>query len=250
MSQRVVLMTDNCDIRIYGDRMLFNLKGRSVEDHEMGLRYAFDRLSQEQDRNSEAFLQTFVDVTHRDELDFFLRNGFFVHNIMLFMEADLERAGAVLRNRDEIDASGKILTGSDIKDTVIFEEYDHSADLSEYLEANALGFGEQDPEEMIREELSNPKAKIYVTRIKGKIASSVTVWETEPGIYSTENIFTVPEFREKHLASAMLKRTLMTLLVNGAKKVRLSVFGDDLEALGLYYGLGYELKAEKYELIF
>ncbi|MBP5152914.1 MAG: GNAT family N-acetyltransferase, partial [Lachnospiraceae bacterium] len=145
---------------------------------------------------------------------------------------------------------GNLLTGSDIEDPVLFEEYDINKGLTEYLAANAQGFGEQDPEEMIREELSNPGGRIYVARVKGRIAASVTVWEIEPRIFATENIFTVPEYRGRHLAREILKKVLMTISVNGAKTARLSVFGDDFEALGLYYGLGFELKAEKYELRF
>ena len=235
-------MTEHCNIRKYGDRLLFNLKGKAFKDFEKGMEEAFDCLSQYREKEPDACLQTFVDTGHRDELDFFLRNGFYINNTMLFMERKLRDFSA--------GSTDNLLTGSDIEDPVLFEEYDINKGLTEYLAANAQGFGEQDPEEMIREELSNPGARIYVARVKGRIAASVTVWEIEPRIFATENIFTVPEYRGRHLAREILKKVLMTISVNGAKTARLSVFGDDFEALGLYYGLGFELKAEKYELRF
>ena len=240
-------MKNEPEINIYGDAILFTLNGKTPPDFESGLKKCFDRYGQEKKRNPECFLRTFVDVSHVSALDFFLRNGFYINNTMLFMKRDLSDFLTGLSNTDKDRLKGPILTDLDIEEEVKVEEYRINSGLSEYLSANAEGFGEQDPENMIRDELAKPNSKIFVARLNGKIVSSVTVWQLDNGTFATENIFTVPKFRNRHIARELLKKTLLYLSEIG-KTARLSVFGDDFEAIGLYYSLGFELKEEKYEL--
>ncbi len=242
-------MKNEPQMSLYGDAILFTLKGKTPPDFESGLEKCFDRYSQEKKNNPRCFLRTFVDTRHVTALDFFLRNGFFISNTMLFMERDLGDFMTGLSNTDKDRLKGPILTDLDIEEEVIYEEYRVNTGLSEYLSANAEGFGGQDPENMIRDELNNPKSKIFVARLGGKIVSSVTVWEIEKGVFATENVFTIPKYRNRHIAREVIKKTLLYLSDIG-KTARLSVFGDDFEAIGLYYSLGFELKEEKYELRF
>lgn len=245
------------DIDLYGNAIRFFLKGNTIGDYEKGLEKVFDRLSQLAAKTPENggetgdedyYLQTFTNVMYRDELQFFLGHGFFIHNVMLFMELDIRQFAD--NNTELVNEAFKegiyMLEGSDAP--VYLESYDTSGDLSEYLKANALGFGEPDPVNQLKEELSYGNAAIYVARHRGKIVSSITVWDLDNETVATENIFTVPGYREKGLAGSLLARILLIKSVNGMKKARLSVFGDDYEAISLYYKLGFTLVSEKYEL--
>ncbi len=237
------------EVSVYGDAVRFTLRGNTLRDYEKGLEYTFDRLSQQPDGGDSHYLQTFVDVMYRDELEFFLQRGFFIRNVMLFMELDIPE---FLRRKTEL-VNGAFPDGYlDLPGgagRAVFETYDTS-DLSEYLDANELGFGERDPENQIKEELEFENSKIYVARLNGRIVSSVTVWDRGEGYIATENIFTVPDYRERGLALNMLIKVLSTRAVNGAVRASLTVFGDDYEAISLYYKLGFKLVAEKYELRF
>ncbi|MCR5277848.1 MAG: GNAT family N-acetyltransferase [Lachnospiraceae bacterium] len=221
------------DIDIYGQAIRFFLNGSTVYDLEEGMKEVFDCLGQQTktaENPEELYLQTFTNVMHRDELEFFLQRGFYINNVMLFMELDITEL-----SEDETDL-------------VNVEIYDVSKGFEEYLEANELGFGEQDPPNQIEEELSFPNAAIYVVREEGRIVSSVTVWDVDDDVLATENIFTIPEYRGRKLAWNLLKHILLTKRVKGYNKARLSVFGDDFEALSMYYKMGFTLTKEKYEL--
>ena len=126
--------------------------------------------------------------------------------------------------------------------------------LDEYLKANKAGFtggapggatqdagmpGGATSESTIREELSYKNSAIYVLRIDGKIVSSVTVWDHDDETVCTENIFTVPEYRNRHFATHVLKTALSDAMSRGMVKARLTVYtGNDIAVL-MYQKLGY-----------
>lgn len=182
----------------------------------------------------EAELQTFVNVRHETELEFFVSQGFFIVNTMLMMEKDLE---------EPVDQMSSKIPAE-------FKEYDFKAEgLKRYLKANKAGFdGIQDPEEQIIDQISQPHGTIHIAEKKGDILASVTTWDMGDGVFATENVFTVPKAREQGLAAALLTRVLELLKNKGAKRARLSVYGDDLPALLLYIKLGYHILDSNYEL--
>ncbi|MBR6004258.1 MAG: GNAT family N-acetyltransferase [Lachnospiraceae bacterium] len=169
--------------------------------------------------------KTFVDVKDIDKLNEFYKNGFYASGEMLVMEKTFvdKPEGYVEKFKDEM-----------------VEEYD-TENLTEYLNANAKGFTKQDPLEDILDQLSNPNSKIYVLRVKGKIAASVTVWDRDEETVSTENIFTVPKFRGKGYATRVLSEALCLARDRGMKKARLTVYANDTPAILMYLKFGYKI---------
>ena len=169
--------------------------------------------------------KTFVDVKDIDKLNEFYKNGFYASGEMLVMEKTFvdKPEGYVEKFKDEM-----------------VEEYD-TENLTEYLNANAKGFTKQDPLEDILDQLSNKNSKIYVLRVKGKIAASVTVWDRDEETVSTENIFTVPKFRGKGYATRVLSEALCLARDRGMKKARLTVYANDTPAILMYLKFGYKI---------
>lgn len=158
-----------------------------------------------------------------------LENGLVIVNTMLVMEAEISK---------ELCQAGAAISKAVCSAEAAIEKYD-TKDLSEYLEANFKGFGERSSEEQIREELANPHSAIYVIRKRNRIVSSVTMWQIDDETVAVENIFTIPSYRGRHYASYILNRVLDEALQKGYRRAKLTVYGDDTEAILMYYKLGF-----------
>lgn len=174
--------------------------------------------------------KAFADSKDFEKITAFLQNGLYISNTMLVMEHDLTRLCEV-EDEDKVSL------------------YD-TWDLTEYLTANGLGFGTSDPEEKVLEQLSNPNSNIYVLRVDGQVASSVTVWDYDEDTVATENIFTVPQFRENHYAWNLLNKVLWDIKARKKKKARLTVYGDDTVAIAMYLKMGYRLTGVLQEFMY
>ena len=60
-------------------------------------------------------------------------------------------------------------------------------------------------------------------------------------IEDAENIFTIPEYRRKHIASELINIAFDKLQKDGKKIATLTVIGDNKSAMQLYQKIGYEL---------
>lgn len=221
----------------YDEVLNLELKGTNLEDFEEGLNGAFEEYTELLDKGEDVRLQTFVASNHLAELEYFLLHGFYISNTMLTLKKELAEPVDVI----EADVPVEI------------EIYDAEREgLGEYLKANGQGFGKSDPEAMIREQLKLPNSRIYVARYRDRIVSSVTVWQSpeDETVYCTENIFTVPRYREKHIAGHLFTTILSELAGKGIKTARLTVYGDDSAAIAMYLGLDFSVEGSKYELMY
>lgn len=226
-------MSDYLEISRRGKILKFSLKGKTVPEFENGLQAAINTLYKFQEKEPDAELQTFVDVKHTDELSFFLERGFYIANTMLTMTSDLTKGWKVYAPDMPVNV----------------RKYDVlSEGMEKYLKANAQGFGEADPREMIDEQLSQPDGTIYVACDGDEIVSSITTWNISKDTIATENIFTIPKYREKHIAAHMLTKLMNEAATSGKKHAELTVFGDDLPAYTMYFKLGFEITGARYEL--
>lgn len=201
------------------------------EDFDNALNQAKTVLDEYEDKE----LQTFVNVRHEAELEFFISRGFYVANTMLIMEKDLE---------EDID-----YISSDVDVDINLVDINNKEEIHRYLRANKLGFdGVQDPEEQIIYQISQPNGAIYVAEIEGEIVSSVMVWDIDNKTAATENVFTVPQYRDKHIAGCLMTFVLSELKKRNISVARLSVYGDDMPAHRLYMNLGYHITDSNYEL--
>lgn len=164
-----------------------------------------------------------ADSTDLVKIEGFLKAGMYIYNTMLVMELDLSKLPIETGNRDAE------ITGL------------NTDDLTEYLTANAKGFGEEMPYETIAEELSNPGSAIYVIRRRRRIVSSVTIWDIDDNVMALENIFTVPAYRERGLSSKLVSFAIYEACRRGKRRIRLTVYGDDTEAIAMYYKFGFKV---------
>jgi len=152
-----------------------------------------------------------------------LKAGLYISNTMLVMEKE------IVKENDNLT-----------KEVNDIEHYD-TADMTEYLDANEKGFGVRASEEMLTEELSNPNSSIFIIRKRKKIVSSLTTWDIDDETVAVENIFTIPSYRNRHFASELLLHTLEEAGRRGMKRARLTVYGDDCEAIAMYHKLGFKI---------
>lgn len=77
------------------------------------------------------------------------------------------------------------------------------------------------------------------------LAASVLVfWDPGSSSGSTEYIFTLPAYRGKKLARALLAESLRYLKEHGLLQAQLEVKAENESALGVYLGMGYQVAAE------
>lgn len=164
--------------------------------------------------------RTFNEGKNLEGLNEYYTNGFYISATMLVME--LDSIGQNLGKYDSVSL------------------YDTS-DLSEYMKANAKGFGVADPIDRIEEELTYKNAGIYVLKEKGKIVSSVTVWDYDDETVSTENIFTIPKYRGKNYALRVFSHALSESYDRGMRRARLTVYSTDVPAIKMYMKFGFKI---------
>lgn len=164
--------------------------------------------------------RTFNEGRSLEELNDYYTNGFFISATMLIME--LDSIGQNLGKYDSVSI------------------YDTS-DLTEYMKANAKGFGVPDPIDRIEEELSYNSSGIYVLREKGKIVSSVTVWNHDEETVATENVFTVPKYRGHNYAFRVFSHALSEAYDRGMRRARLTVYSTDVPAIKMYLKFGFRI---------
>ena len=167
--------------------------------------------------------KTFIDVNDLDKINEFYRAGFYACDCMYIMEREQEPLSFF----------------NDIENPFV-SKLDKS-ELSLYIKANGKGFSTPDPIEKIESDLSKPNSAIYVYKVKGEIVSSVTVWDEGEDAVATENIFTVPKFRNRGYAQTTLQIALLDACKRGRLKARLTVYAGSLPAINMYYRFGYRI---------
>ncbi|MCR4924539.1 MAG: GNAT family N-acetyltransferase [Lachnospiraceae bacterium] len=163
-------------------------------------------------------------------LDYLLGKGFLVEDTMLVLEREL---------KDEIDKK------CTLNSIVNFGCYERDLDMDSYLQSNALGFGIADSRYDMLYRLDFCKARVYTAEEEGDIVAAITVWPltygTERRKYATENIFCIPSKRRRGITYSLLNHVLEEVAKEGAALASLNVYGNNSEAINLYFKSGYEV---------
>ena len=207
------------------------------------MRYRISTLHIQEKNNEHDVFRAFADANDRDKINGLINAGLVKTGMLVLMERDIDfftgfendsgnAPGIVAFNRFSDDAS----------DTARIELYEaDNCGLNEYLDANREGFAIGTSEATIREELSYKNAAIYVLRLDKKIVSSVTVWDHDDETAATENIFTLPKYRNRHFMTRILGTALADAKARGIKKARLTVYSENDGAVRIYQKLGYTI---------
>jgi len=211
------------------------------------VRYRISTLHIQEKNNEHDVFRAFADANDRDKINGLINAGLVKTGTLVLMERDIDsftdfendsgnETGIAAFDRSGGDASG----GSGSLGKVELYEADRYG-LSEYLSANREGFAIGTSESTIREELSYKNAAIYVLRLDKKIVSSVTVWDHDDETVATENIFTLPQYRNRHFMTRVLATALANAKARGIKKARLTVYSENDSAVRIYQKLGYTI---------
>lgn len=221
------------DIPLYRLQMEISLNEKTTDSDEVKrnlINAAKERLTQLKKKYPNKYLciRCWCEEDEYDKQQQLLEMGFTGHNIVWVMGFDLEKTDI-----PEIELS----------ENVSVDFLDNSDDaIKEYLLANSLGYDNvQDAEGELRFRLGDERTKVLVTRNNGAIASSSTVWHISDERATTENIFTVPEFRRKNMAALTVTKALRYLKEQGYKSATLTCVGDNSKAIALYSKIGYKV---------
>ena len=180
-------------------------------------------------------MRCFVLSNQKDEIQFWLEQGFSTKGIMWIFDFDLKKTIPIYECNENIS----------------IEKIDFSTEKADYLKANELGFfGVQDAENELSYRVFNCSALIFCAKKENEIVSSVTIWEIENKKVATENIFTIPNFRRKNICRKTLAFVLKYLKEKGYEVARLTCESDNDNAISLYFDMGYKYKNHFIELCF
>ena len=119
-----------------------------------------------------------------------------------------------------------------------------------YLRADLEASDVPDSEAEMRFRSGNPSFRCFVALHGEEVVGSASVWDMGEERGATENIFVVPAFRKKGLATALITAAWNELRSRGKKVATLSVAGTNLPALALYQRLGYKLVFNLVEIVY
>ena len=119
-----------------------------------------------------------------------------------------------------------------------------------YLRAVLEASDVPDSEAEMRFRSGNPSFRCFVAIHGKEVVGSASVWDMGEERGATENIFVLPAFRKKGLATALIETAWNELRSRGKKVATLSVMGTNLPALALYQRIGYKLVFNLVEIVY
>lgn len=125
------------------------------------------------------------------------------------------------------------------------------ADFNKYLEAKNKSYQKQMTLESFRWFLPELEPGIIISAITndGNIAGSIVVMINDENTAIIEDVFVIPDWRQKGLGSFLLQKGLKYLAEKGSKWVELEVDYASKPAYSLYKKLGFKLIGKDYTLL-
>lgn len=180
-------------------------------------------------------IRTWCDSDDINEQQFYLRHGFGEDTIKWILKYNLS----------------KEIKEYDIPDNIVIEEHSFEGDgMKRYSTANGLGYGVPDSEDEMWFKLQGGDTNVYVAKDGDTIVSSTTIWKINDERYATENVFTIPDYRRKNIGRATLAYALQECRKRNAKIATLTCIGDNISAIAMYLGMGYEVMDHQIEMHF
>lgn len=182
-------------------------------------------------------LTAIFDTTEIKDTQLYLNQGFYYDELIPVLGYNLENAV----KHFQIPEGIRIVACP--KDKVSVEQYIQAtgeANEGIYDSMNDYLFQQNDP---------SFESFMAVTHT-GKVVGGISSWKIDQERAATENIFVVPEYRRNNIARELIATVLERLKRNGMKLATLSMYGDNMRAMRLYQGIGYELSYYLVELIY
>lgn len=171
---------------------------------------------------------TWLDSTELNEIDFFLAQGFAAYNNSLVMKYDLTQNIPDVPHPDGI--------------TVKENKMNTEEELQQYHEAASIAFsGVVWSLNYIKWLKCGPEWNNFSAFYGDQLVGNTMTWMIAPDRSASEDIFVLPEWRNKGIAKYVITETLKYLKKQGKTIATLSVFGDNAPAISLYNSLGYRM---------
>lgn len=185
-------------------------------------------------------LRLWCNSTRTAYQEFLMAHGFRVMRVMPILVRELVP--------EDEDADEKIiLSDGEALDIREMDPYD-DAFMHAYMVTNREAFEVEDSANELRFVMGGEDSHVFAVMKGERVIASVTLWHITDERAATENIFCAEDYRKKGVTSALLQYVFGFLRKKGYEFASLTVFGDNLPAIGLYFKLGYELEGNMLEL--
>lgn len=172
-------------------------------------------------------LITFLETTEIEDAQLLLYNGFCYGEVIPVLSYDLT----------------KKIQHYDIPESIKIEEVPSDpAKINNYIDATGKA-NSQVPDSIAEYYFrsGDPSFTSYQAVCGDEVVGGITIWNISETRAATENIFVVPDYRRKNIASELIA-TAFEELVNREKKIAtLSMSGGNSKAMKLYQKTGYQL---------
>lgn len=187
------------------------------------------RKLQERDKQHRIILQIYRDAKELLFTEFMMDCGFFPRHLMQAMERDL----SILSEMPADLPEGLCLTRHTDPDEFAF--FKKLSALSE----EAFG-GIPESIEALRFRIRHGAA-VFAVMEGEKLIAAMTTAGIDEETAAAEGIFCRKEYQRRGITAAMMTAVLENLAAEGFRRVRLTLFSDNLPAFSLYRKLGFEL---------
>jgi Acetyltransferases len=163
-----------------------------------------------------------------NEIDFYLSQGFVAFQNSIVMKYDLSQRIPDIRKPEGI--------------TVNMSKLESEEELKQYHEAESIAFsGIVWSMNLLRWYRGGPEWICFSVFNENHLIGSSMTWMITEERSAIENIFVMPEWRNKNIAKYMITEALKYLKNKGKSIATLSVHGDNKPAISLYNSLGFKM---------
>lgn len=190
------------------------------------------KLYQEKYSDKKVILRGWCMEGNGKHMEDYLSCGYAANSITMVLSYDLTKP---LPEKKEIN---------DI--TISIHECD-KAGIASYLKANEAGYdGVQDSADEFCFTIKGEGTKVFTAQKDGEVLSSCMVWKITDTHYATENVFTVPKYRQMGIGTETIFTALRYQKEQGIEESTLTVRGNNLPAIHMYLSMGFHFKENMY----
>lgn len=175
-------------------------------------------------------LRTWCRASATHYLEFLMQYEFMIKRSTPVMVRNLE-------DMSDLSEDYRLPKGLCIRE-IAFDE----AKMKQYIAASGKAYVVPDSPSELWFRLGGGQTRVFSVMKDDAFVASITVWPVSEYRYATENIFCIPEYQRKGIASSLLRFALHKVKEMGGTEASLMVFGDNTPAQLCYLNLGYEVE--------
>ena len=190
------------------------------EFHKMEQQYPMKKL----------VLRTWCRASATHYLEFLMQYEFMIKRSTPVMVRNLE-------DMSDMSSDFRLPEGLSIRETAFDENV-----MTRYIAATKAAYIVPDSPSELWFRLGGGQTRVFSVMKEDAFIAAVSVWPISEYRYATENVFCIPEYQRKGIASTLLRYALHKIREVGGTEASLTVFGDNTPAQLCYLSLGYEVE--------